>query len=145
MIDIHIIDEFEISSTINTEVVENCCKAILTDRNRKNGRINIIFTDDEELRKLKKEYFNMDVYTDVISFNLEDEGSDIEGEVYISLDRAKDNSQEFGEEFGQELKRLVIHGVLHLTGEEDEAVETKKNMVELENYYLNKISDNILK
>ncbi|MBC8213491.1 MAG: rRNA maturation RNase YbeY [Candidatus Marinimicrobia bacterium] len=144
MINVQIINEADENVTINQLAIESCCRIILTDKNHQNGEITIIFTGDEELRKLKKKYFNLDVYTDVISFNLEDENSDIEGEIYISWDRAEDNAKKYGENFQQELKRLVIHGVLHLTGEEDENTESKKKMNELENIYLNKIKDSII-
>ena len=66
-------------------------------------------TDDDTLRLMKKEYFNQDLYTDVIAFNIDDDP--FEGEIYISHDRIKDNAKKFNQSFEDELKRILIHGV----------------------------------
>ena len=106
-------------------------------KNLFNGIITIIITQDEELRKLKLKFFNQDVFTDVIAFNLEDENDPIEGEIYISLDRVKENAKEFNEKRIDELKRVIIHGCLHLVGYDDDTIEKKEKMTSLENKYIN--------
>ena len=111
-------------------------KKILSDKNILNGVITIIMSEDEMLRKFKLNFFNQDVLTDVIAFNLEDKGKPIEGEIYISLNRVKENAEEFNEEFINELKRVMIHGCLHLIGFDDGTNEEKKEMTYLENKYL---------
>ena len=81
--------------------------------------LNIIIEDDEFLRELKKKYFNQDIYTDVITFNLEDKNEPIDGEIYISLPRVIDNSKTYNSNISKEFKRVIIHGILHLFGYED--------------------------
>lgn len=100
------------------------------------GAINIIFCSDEYLYKLNIEYLQHDTYTDIISFNLSDDNEIISGDIYISLDRAKDNAKKFKQLLITELKRLIIHGVLHLCGYKDKTQKDKKLMTEKENYYL---------
>ena len=75
--------------------------------------VNIILQDDEYLKNLKNIYFNQDVYTDVISFNLEVSGSPIEGEIYISLPRIIDNANKYESNLNDEFKRIIIHSLLH--------------------------------
>jgi len=78
----------------------------------------IIFTDDEQLRQMHDQYLNDNTYTDVMTFNLGDEAS-IEGEIYISLDRARAQSEAYHVNLMEEVSRLIIHGVLHLAGWDD--------------------------
>ena len=94
-------------------------------------------SDDETLRQFKLNFFKQDVLTDVIAFNLEDKGEPIEGEIYISLNRVKENAKEFNEELINELKRVIIHGCLHLIGYDDSTIQEKTQMTSLENRYLN--------
>jgi len=114
-----------ITSTINSE-------------GRKINSINLILTDDEFLRKMKKKYFKQDVYTDVISFNLEGPNENIEGEIYISMDRIIENAKLLKSSIDMELKRIMIHGILHLIGYKDQTNSQKENMTKLENKYLAK-------
>ena len=100
------------------------------------SQLNIIITNDEFLRQLKKDFFDVDVYTDVISFNLENKGEPIDGEIYISLERVIENAIEFGISSNSELKRIIIHGVLHLIGYDDKTKEEKMIMTNLENKFL---------
>ena len=99
-------------------------------------------TDDDSLRLMKKEYFNQDLYTDVIAFNIDDDP--FEGEIYISHDRIKDNAKKFNQSFEDELKRILIHGSLHLCGYDDKTPTEKLEMTSLEENYLEKFRDSIL-
>ena len=99
--------------------------------------VNIILQDDEYLKNLKNIYFNQDVYTDVISFNLEVSGSPIEGEIYISLPRIIDNANKYKSNLNDEFKRIIIHSLLHLVGYDDKTETDKKYMTNLENKYIN--------
>ena len=86
--------------------------------------------------QLKKQYFQQELLTDVITFNLEERGCPVEGEIYISLDRVSDNAKKFKQEIGTELKRVIIHGCLHLIGYDDQTPEQQQQMTLMENVYL---------
>ena len=98
------------------------------------------YSNDNKLHQLKKQYFHQDVLTDVITFNLEDEGDPLEGEIYISLTRVSENAREFKQEIERELKRVIIHGCLHLLGYDDHTLEEKKAMTILEDHYLSQLA-----
>jgi rRNA maturation RNase YbeY len=86
------------------------------------------------LSDLKKEFFEKDQWTDVIAFRLNDTSEkDVEGEIYISLPRAKENATSYGEPFEKEVARLIIHGCLHLLGFNDKSNDEKKEMTKMEN------------
>ena len=121
---------------IDENWVHSVCENILMDSNQDEASITFIFSNDDKLRKLKKEYFGEDVFTDTISFNLEEESDPIEGEVYISLERVSENAHTFQQDFITEYKRVIIHGCLHLLGHNDELPEDKTKMTELEETYL---------
>tara|TARA_Y100000588_G_C14063606_1_gene842604 strand:- start:72 stop:509 length:438 start_codon:yes stop_codon:yes gene_type:complete len=121
---------------ISTEWISNICKTIFNDFENSDATITIIFSTDTKLRELKKEYFSQDVLTDTISFNLEEEGDAIEGEIYISLERVADNAKKFNQTFEKECKRVIIHSMLHLLGIEDNSSKDKNKMTQLEDYYL---------
>ena len=121
---------------IDVDWIHSVCENILMDSNHDKASITYIFSNDDKLRKLKKEYFNEDVFTDTISFNLEEEGDPLEGEVYISLERVYENAVTFKQDFITEIKRVIIHGCLHLLGHNDESTEDKTKMIQLEETYL---------
>jgi rRNA maturation RNase YbeY len=121
---------------INESWIRSICENIFVDSKENEASITIIFSNDNKLRKLKKEYMGEDVFTDTISFNLEEEGDPIEGEVYISLERVSENAHTFQQDFITECKRIIIHGCLHLLGNNDESPEDKIKMIQLEEKYL---------
>ena len=101
------------------------------------AKINLIFAKDELLNNLKIEYFQKDHLTDVIAFRINDyTDTEVEGEIYISLERAIDNAKKYDEEVSKELARLIIHGTLHLLNYKDNTDDEKFIMTELENKYL---------
>ena len=113
------------------------CDALFLSHKIYHAKVSFIFCDDEYLSKLKLEYFNKDELTDVISFSLSEyKSNDVEGEVYISLDRALENSISYSQEYGKEVMRLVIHGCLHLIGFDDETKNKKKKMTLMEDKLL---------
>ena len=118
--------------------IQSVCKTMLHDNKHDDATITIVFSNDSKLRKLKKEYFGKDIFTDTISFNLEEKGDPIEGEVYISLDRVSENADIFKQDYIKECKRVIIHSCLHLLGYNDELPEDKTKMTELENTYLSR-------
>ena len=140
MITVEIHNEFDIQ--LNKSSIQSLLENILLDNKQNTGSINIIMTDDDSLRLMKKEYFNQDLYTDVIAFNIDDDP--FEGEIYISHDRIKDNAKKFNQSFEDELKRILIHGSLHLCGYDDKTPKEKLEMTSLEENYLEKFRDSIL-
>ena len=121
---------------IDENWVRSVCENIIMDSKENEASITIIFSNDYKLRKLKKEYFGEDVFTDTISFNLEEKNDPIEGEVYISLERVFENARTFKEDFITECKRVIIHGCLHLLGYNDESQKDKTKMIKLEETYI---------
>lgn len=99
------------------------------------SHLNIVFVDDEYLKSLHRQFLNDDTYTDVMTFNLSETGA-IDGEIYISADRAKENAQKYQVSFADEIARLVIHGLLHLKGHDDRTDAGRRQMHQLENKYL---------
>lgn len=103
------------------------------------GDINYVFCDDEYLHKLNVEFLNHDTLTDIISFDYS-VGKIIQGDIFISIERVTDNAKDFGVSFEDELKRVIIHGVLHYCGYKDKTDYDAKFMREKENHYLSQLS-----
>jgi len=127
---------------LDQESIRGLLELVLSDNKHQAAEINIIITDDDSLRLMKKEYFDQDVYTDIIAFNIDEDP--FEGELYISHDRVSDNAKKFDQTFEGELKRILIHGTLHLCGFDDQTKEDKLIMTSMEDGYLKKFSGKIL-
>ena len=102
------------------------------------GDITLIFCTDEELLAINKEHLAHDYYTDIITFNYNSD-SILSGDLFISVDRVKDNATQLGVSFEEELHRVCYHGVLHLVGYNDTTQEEIETMRAKENFYLNKL------
>ncbi|MBW6459368.1 MAG: rRNA maturation RNase YbeY [Bacteroidales bacterium] len=100
------------------------------------GVLNIIFTNDELLIQLNKEYLKHFTLTDIITFDLSESRGTVEGDIYISIERAKENARAYREPFQREVRRLIIHGVLHLLGYRDKTRDEQDEMRAREEYYL---------
>ncbi len=100
------------------------------------GDISYIFCDDEYLHKLNVEFLDHDTLTDILTFNY-NLHRQINGEIYISVERVKDNSLDYKTSFEDELRRVMIHGILHLCGYADESEAEEKQMRDKENDALN--------
>lgn len=116
--------------------IKNWITAVCKSYKKKVGEINYIFCDDEYLLKVNNEYLSHNFYTDIITFNQSESDTIIEGELYISIDRVKENANDIDAIFEQELKRVIIHGILHLIGYNDKSKEEEKEMRALENKHL---------
>ena len=103
--------------------------------------ITYVFCTDKFLLNLNKQYLNHSYFTDVITFDLSDSNKCIQAEVYISIDRVKDNTKKFKTSFKSELYRVVFHGALHLCGFSDKTASQIKKMREFENRYLTKFNN----
>jgi rRNA maturation RNase YbeY len=101
-------------------------------------RISYIFCTDEYLHKLNVQYLNHDTLTDILTFTLSETSLPLISEIYISVDRVKENSETLGINFDDELHRVMIHGILHLCGFSDHTPNLKSEMRNKEDYYLNK-------
>ena len=104
------------------------------------GDINYIFCGDDYLADLNKTYLDHNTFTDILTFPLPDKNVKISGDIFISIDRVKENSTSFDQPFETELKRVMVHGVLHLLGFKDKTRVEKECMTEKENYYLRKVA-----
>lgn len=87
--------------------------------------INFIFCSDDALLTRNLEYLNHSTYTDIITFDNSEVSGEIEGDIFISVDRVKENAEKFGQTFDRELHRVIIHGVLHLLGYKDKTPAQK--------------------
>jgi len=96
------------------------------------GEINYIFCDDAYLNHINKEFLKHDSFTDIISFDYS-LGKQISGDIYISIERVLDNAEKYNVTFENELRRVMIHGVLHYMGYKDKTTEEKKVMTLKEN------------
>ena len=99
------------------------------------GQLNYTFTSDESLLKINIEYLKHNTYTDIITFNY-NEGKKISGDIFISVDRVKENAEKFKSSFEDELHRVIIHGVLHLCGYKDKSKSDAELMRKKENQSL---------
>jgi rRNA maturation RNase YbeY len=99
-----------------------------------NGKVNLnyIFCTDEYLLGINQSYLNHDTYTDIITFDMSEKQDDIVGEIYISVDRIKENAEKFSGNYEEELHRVIFHGMLHLCGFKDKTKEQKQAMREQE-------------
>lgn len=135
----------EINNPLNRTFVGELVQQVLSDKNISEGAVTVIFTGADHLKNLKKQFFNEDVYTDVIAFRLDNQNNEtFEGEIYISPEMAKENSQQFETLLHNELSRLVIHGCLHLLGYEDSTEKSKAEMTSMENFYLENSDTSLL-
>lgn len=101
--------------------------------------LNIIFCNDEYLLSINRQFLNHDYYTDIITFDLSPSSkAPIEAELYISVDRVKENASSVGDAYYKELHRVVFHGLLHLLGHGDKTRKDKDNMRKLEDKLIRK-------
>ncbi len=100
---------------------------IIQSENKKEGEINYIFCDDEYLHKINVEYLNHDDLTDIISFDYS-VGNELHGDIFISIERVKENAADFNVLFDQELLRVMAHGILHYAGYKDKTESDEKIM-----------------
>ena len=105
-------------------------------------KINLIFCDNDKLNSFKREYFDDDVLTDIVTFPIKND-KDLEAEIYISVEMARINSKEFNVTLDNELSRLIIHGVLHLIGFNDDTEDSKKVMFLKQEEIISNFSGNI--
>ena len=104
----------------NEEAIATWLSAVILSENKNEGEINYIFCDDEYLHKINLEYLNHDTLTDIISFDYT-MGNEISGDIFVSIERVLDNAKDYKTRFEDELKRVLVHGVLHYCGYKDKS------------------------
>jgi rRNA maturation RNase YbeY len=115
-------------------------KRFLASLFKKEGKqldeLQYIFCSDDYLLDINRQYLYHDFYTDIITFDLSEKGQSINAEIYISVDRVRENAREFGSSLRQELRRVIFHGALHLCGYKDKTSAQEKEMRKMEEKYL---------
>lgn len=112
--------------------VEHWIRAVAAGYGFSIGQIQYIFCNDARILEVNRQFLQHDYYTDHIGFDYS-RGSVLNGDMYISLDTVRSNAEEVGVSFENELLRILIHGILHLTGQDDKTPETRAQMIEKEN------------
>jgi rRNA maturation RNase YbeY len=100
---------------------------VISSELKNEGEINYIFCDDDYLVEINQQYLDHDTLTDIISFDYSI-GNELHGDIFISIERVRDNAADFNVSFQEELKRVVVHGVLHYCGYKDKSEEDEKLM-----------------
>ncbi len=124
MIEFYSETEFELT---NGAEVEKWISSVISSEGFEEGDITYVFCSDEYLHKLNLQFLNHDTLTDVISFD-NSLGKQVHGEIYISIDRVRENASEFGAVIMDELHRVMVHGVLHFCGYKDKTSDEEKRM-----------------
>ena len=136
---IHFTNDHIAMPEIDFRKVERWVKAVAAQHGYSVGELTYIFCDDEKILSVNREFLQHDYYTDVITFDYSTR-TRVNGDIYISLDTVATNAQQVGAPFLHELHRIIIHGLLHLTGQADKTPETKAQMTAKEEDALAKIS-----
>lgn len=116
----------------NEEKHQNWLSGVIESEDKEEGEINYIFCDDDYLYQINVQYLEHQTLTDIISFDYTI-GNLISGDIFISIERVKDNAQDFGVSFNEELRRVMAHGVLHYCGYKDKTEADAKLMRSKEN------------
>ncbi|MDG1571501.1 rRNA maturation RNase YbeY [Robiginitalea sp. M366] len=124
MIDYHSKTDFALT---DTDKYTEWIITIIREYEREPGQIQYVFLDDEELLAMNQEYLKHDYYTDIITFDYS-AGDDVTGDIFISVDRVKDNARDYRVDFKDELRRVMIHGILHLLGMQDSTDAERNKM-----------------
>jgi rRNA maturation RNase YbeY len=111
----------------NEEAIAAWLSAVIVSEKKNEGEINYIFCDDDYLHKINLEYLNHDTLTDIISFDYT-VGNELNGDIFVSVERVQDNANDFNVSFDEELKRVLVHGILHYCGYKDKGEEDERLM-----------------
>jgi len=114
--------------------------SVIREETKKNRDINFIFCSDEYLLGLNKTYLQHNTFTDILTFPYPDVENSLSGDIFISIERVRENASMYHQDFEKELMRVMVHGLLHLIGYSDHELRDKGIMTERENHYLEKYS-----
>lgn len=98
--------------------------------------IHYIFCDDDYILKINRDFLQHDYYTDIITFPYSDGKKEVKSDIYISIDTVRSNAEEYAQTFEEELKRVIVHGLLHLLGYNDKTEADARVMRQKENHYI---------
>lgn len=126
------VDKFRLR---DVKVIRKVIGKIISDAGMKGGKIDVVMTCDRKLYEINKEFLGHDYFTDIITFNY-NENKLVNGELYISVDRVKENAKKYSVTLRAELRRVIFHGFLHLCGYDDNTDMQQKKMEEMEDVYL---------
>ena len=121
---------------VSIDLIASKTNYIIDNEGFVEGDVVLIFCSDTYLLELNKKHLNHDSFTDIITFSYQNNDV-VSGDLFISIDRIKENAKKFGCSFEKELERVVYHGVLHLCGYNDKSSEEMREMKSKENFYLN--------
>jgi rRNA maturation RNase YbeY len=117
---------------LSIQKINRWIKETAAEYGKKTGEIAYVFCSDERILEINKQYLKHDYYTDIITFDYS-EGKLISGDIFISLETVKSNAEDLGVSFDKELQRILIHGILHLCGQDDKTPELRIEMTSKEN------------
>jgi len=116
--------DFELS---DETAISDWLSQVILSESKKEGDINYVFCDDEYLHKINVEYLDHDTLTDIISFDYS-VGNELHGDIFVSVERVADNAKDYEVSFDEELKRVLVHGILHYAGYKDKSEEDELKM-----------------
>lgn len=123
-------------------LISNWIKEVAQLHGKRVGEISYIFCNDEKILEVNRQYLQHDYFTDIITFD-DNEGDKLNGDIFISLDTVADNAREYKATFEDELHRVMIHGILHLCGQDDHSKEERAEMIRKENEALHLLESKI--
>ena len=126
----------EKASFTNRTLAKEVVKDLFKKEKKRLAQLTYIFCSDDYLLQINKQYLQHNYYTDIITFDLSEDNNQVTGEVYISLDRVKDNAHTYNVSFQKELLRVIFHGALHLCGYRDKNEKEQTLMRKAEDKYL---------
>ncbi|CAK7013142.1 MAG: Endoribonuclease YbeY [Petrimonas sp.] len=119
--------------------IKNWIKRVAASYGKTIGEVNYLFCTDDKILEVNTQYLSHDFYTDIITFDYS-EGDKISGDIIISLETVRTNSQKYSTDFTEELHRVIIHGILHMCGIDDKSETASLNMRKAENQALEQIN-----
>jgi rRNA maturation RNase YbeY len=120
---------------VNPELFSLWLNSVVVSEGFNCGPITVVFCSDEYLLEMNQKYLDHDYYTDIITFDYSEE-DDVSGDLFVSADMVKDNAETIGLDYLEEVKRVCVHGVLHLCGYKDKTAEESREMRDKEDFYL---------
>lgn len=124
---------FKVTNPIKTK---RWLKGVVLEQGYLLNEINYIFCSDDYLLEINRQHLDHDYFTDIITFDNSEDEESVEADIFISIDRVGENAKELGRPFDEEMRRVLVHGVLHLTGLDDSTDSLKREMRNKEDFYL---------